>query len=196
MRPATRPPEAPAMRHQRSSPLLLATLLALLLLGCNGAERQRREQAERQQAAAAQRQRQLDALVSRCRRQQPAVQQQLQAFTSSSAALTRVDQQRYIPLLRPAAPDPAVLERFTRDDQELEQERYQQALARWREADGAERRRWEAGQAARRQQLTARQSEARQALAKLGVAATPAAQRAWSRCDRSQLSAVTQGIAS
>ncbi len=56
-----------------------------------------------------------------------------------------------------------MLERFTRDDQELELERYQQA--------------------AERQQLTARQGEARVALAKLGVAATPEAQSAWSRCD-------------
>ena len=37
---------------------------------------------------------------------------------------------------RPAAPDPTVLARFTRDDQELEQERYQQALARWRPDPG------------------------------------------------------------
>jgi hypothetical protein len=178
------------MRHQRSSaPLLLAALLAVLLVACNGAERQRREQAAREQAAAAQRQRQLDGLVSRCRQQQPAVQKLVQEHERSDAALTQLSQQRYIPLPRPAAPDPAVLARFTRDDQELEQERYQQALDRWREADGAERRRWEAGQEARRQELTARQSEARQALTKLDVAATAAARTAWSRCDRSQLSA-------
>jgi len=116
-------------------------------------------------------------------------QKLVQEHERSDAALTQLSQQRYIPLPRPAAPDPAVLARFTRDDQELEQERYQQALDRWREADGAERRRWEAGQEARRQELTARQSEARQALTKLDVAATAAARTAWSRCDRSQLSA-------
>ena len=178
------------MRHQRSStPLLLAALLAVLLVACNGAERQRRAQAEREQAAAAQRQRQLDGLVSRCRQQQPAVQKLVQEHDRSVAALTQLTQQRYIPLPRPAAPDPAVLARFTRDDQELEQERYAQALARWREFDGAERRRWEAGQEARRQELTARQSEARQALAKLNVAATAAARTAWSRCERGGLAA-------
>lgn len=178
------------MRHQRSShPLLLAALLAVLLVGCNGAERQRREQAAREQAAAAQRQRQLDGLVSRCRQQQPAVQKLVQEQNRSVAALSQLSQQRYLPLPRPAAPDPAVLDRFTREDQELEQERYAQALARWREADGAERRRWEAGQEARRLELTARQSEARQALTKLGVAATPAAQSAWSRCEPQDLAA-------
>jgi len=158
-------------------------------VGCNGTEQQRREQAEREQAAAAQRQRQLDALVSRCQRQQPAVRKLLQEHDRSVAALSQLTQQRYIPLPQPAAPDPAVLGRFTREDQELEQERYQQALARWREADGAERRRWEAGQEARRQELMARQSEARQALAKLDVAATAAARTAWSRCEPQDLAA-------
>ena len=178
------------MRHQRPpSPVLLAALLAVLLVGCNGAERQRREQEAREQAAAAQRQRQLDGLVSRCRQQQPAVQKLVQEHDRSVAALSQLSQQRYLPLPQPAAPDPAVLARFTRDDQELEQERYAQALARWREADGAERRRWEAGQEARRQELKARQSEARQALAKLDVAATAAARTAWSRCEPQDLAA-------
>jgi hypothetical protein len=181
------------MGHRAGAGLVAATLLALGLVGCDGAERQRREQVAREQAAA---ERQLDALVSRCRRQQPAVQQQLQAFSNSGAALSRLNERRYLPLAQPAAPDPAVLARFTRDDQELEQERYANALASWREANGAERQRWQAQQAAERQQLTARQNAARSALAKLGVAATPEAQSAWSRCDGPALMAVTQGAAS
>jgi hypothetical protein len=178
------------MGHRAGAGLVAATLLALVLVGCNGAERQRREQAARERAAA---ERQLDGLVSRCRRQQPAVQQHLQAFSNSGAALSRLNERRYVPLPRPAAPDPAMMARFTRDDQELEQERYANALASWREANGAERRRWEAQQEARRQELTARQSGARAALAQLGVAATPEAQGAWSRCDRAQLSALSEG---
>jgi hypothetical protein len=85
--------------------------------------------------------------------------------------------------------------RFTRDDQELEQERYANALARWREADGAEQRSWQVQQEARRQELRTRQSGARAALDQLGVAATPEAQGAWSRCDRAQLSAISEGAA-
>ena len=184
------------MGQRTGASLVAATLLGLLLVGCNGAERERRAEAERQRAAAVERQRQQGALVSRCRRQQGAVSEQVRAFSSSSAALKQLNQQSYGPLPQPAAPDPAVLARFTRDDQELEQERYQQALARWREADGAARQRWQAQQAAERQQLTARQNAARAALAKLGVAATPEAQSAWSRCDGPALMAVTQGGAS
>jgi len=184
------------MGQRTGAGLVAATLLGLLLVGCNGAERDRRAEAERQRAAAVERLRQQGALVSRCRRQQAAVSQQVQSLTSYSSDLGRLSQRSYVPLPRPAAPAPMVLARFTRDDQELEQERYQQALARWREADGAERQRWEAGQEARRQELTARQDEARQALTKLGVAATPAAQSAWSRCDGPQLMAVTQATTS
>jgi hypothetical protein len=180
------------MGHRAGAGLGAATLLALVLVGCNGSERQGREQTARKQAAA---ERKLDALVSRCRRQQPAVQQQLQVIGRSDATLSQLNQQRYGPLPRPAAPDPAVMARFTRDDQELEQERYTNALARWQEADGAERRRWQAQQEARRQELMARQSGALAALTQLGVADTPEAQAAWSLCDRAQLSAITEGAA-
>lgn len=167
--------------------LLVCVAAALLLLGCNGGERNK---AERQRAAEAERQRQLDALVSRCRRQQPAVKQQLQSFNSSNAALSRLKREGYLPLPRPAAPDPAVLQRFTRDDQELELERYEQALTRWRQRDGAERRRWELQQERRRQQLMTQRLQARTALDNLGVADTPESQTAWSRCEPQQLAAV------
>jgi hypothetical protein len=85
-----------------------------------------------------------------------------------------------------------VLARFTRDDQELELERHVKALARWRQQDGAERRRWDMEQERRRQQLSAQQLQARTALNKLGVAATPEAQTAWTSCDRAQLGALAQ----
>lgn len=174
------------MRQQRPRIFLtLAALLALVLVGCSGSERQRRDQ-----AAAAKRQRQLAALVERCRRQQPAVQKLVQELGRSSTALTRLNQQRYSPLPQPTAPDPALLERYTRDDQELELERHAQAQARWREADGAERRRWEAAQEVRRQELVERELQASQSLLRLGVAATPEARAAWSRCETEQLAAV------
>jgi hypothetical protein len=171
----------------QASTLVVVAATTLLLLGCNGfgwgeAERQRAAEAERQ----------LDALVSRCRRQQPAVKQQLQSLNGSNAALNQLNQQGYGPLPEPPAPDPAVLARFTRNDRELELERYDKALARWRQRDGAERRSWDLEQERRRQQLTAQQLQARTALNKLGVAATPEAQTAWTSCDRAQLGALAQ----
>lgn len=178
-----------ALPNTLPSTWLVCGAAALLLLGCNGLER---EQAARQRAAAAERQRQLDALVSRCRRQQPAVKQQLQNLNSSNAALSQLSQQSYVPLPRPAATDPALLKRYTRDDQELELERYEQEVARWRERDGVERMRWERQQQLRRQRLTTQQLQARTTLAKLGVAATAEAQTAWSSCSRAQLQALAK----
>ncbi|MDA0216449.1 MAG: hypothetical protein O3B32_05060, partial [Cyanobacteria bacterium] len=96
---------------------ILASLLALLLVSCDGAKRQ-------QQQAAELRQRQLTALLSRCRSQQATVRQQVESLASSNARLSRLSLQTYIPLQRPPAPDLELLARFTRGDQELELERH------------------------------------------------------------------------
>ena len=170
-------------QRRTSASLFFATLLALTLLGCNGAERQKREL-----AAAAQRQ--LSSLVIRCRSQQPAVQRHLQELRRSTSELVNLKQQPYSPLRRPAAPDPELMSRFTREDQELEQERYEQALAAWRSSDRAERRYWQGEQEAKRQRSAARQQQAEKALLALGVGSTTADRNAWSRCDPQQLATV------
>jgi len=170
-------------QRRTSASLFFATLLALTLLGCNGAERQKREQ-----AAVAERQ--LSALVSRCRGQQPAVQRHLQELRRSSSELANLKQQAYSPLRRPAAPDPELLARFTREDQELEQDRYEQTLATWRSSDRAERRYWQGEQEAKGQRSTGRQQQAEKSLLALGVGGTAAARNAWSNCDSKQLASV------
>jgi len=172
------------MQQRRTTAILFcATLMALMLLGCNGEERQKREQ-----AAAAQRQ--LSALVRRCRGQQPAVQRQLQELRRSSSELANLKQQAYSPLRKPTAPDPELLARFTREDQELEQERYEQAMATWLSSDRTERSYWQGEQEAKRQRSTARQQQAEKALLALGVGSSAAARNAWSNCDAKQLAEV------
>ena len=114
------------MDQRAGTAQILASLLALLLVSCDGAKRQ-------QQQAAEIRQRQLTALLSRCRSQQATVRQQVESLASSNARLSRLSLQTYIPLQRPLAPDPELLARFTREDQELELERHGQALERWRQ---------------------------------------------------------------
>jgi hypothetical protein len=174
---------APMQQRRLTASLFFATLMALTLLGCNGEERQKREQ-----AAVAERQ--LSALVSRCRGQQPTVQRHLQELQRSSSELANLKQQAYSPLRRPAGPDPELLARFTREDQELEQERYEQALTTWRSSDRAERRYWQGEQEVKRQRSTARQQQAEKALVALGVGSTAADRNAWSRCDGKQLAAI------
>ena len=163
---------------------LLASLLALLLVSCDGAKRQQ------QQQAAELRQRQLTALLSRCRSQQATVRQQVESLASSNARLSRLSLQTYIPLQRPLAPDPELLARFTREDQELELERHGQALERWRQADRVGKRRWQEQQQARRGALIAGREQALAELSRLGVAPTAEARSAWSSCDRAQLEAL------
>ena len=176
-------PRAPMRQRHASASLFLTTLMVLTLLGCNGAEQQRRER-----AAAAQRQ--LSAMVSRCRSQQPAVQHQLLELRRSSSELANLKQQAYSPLRRPTAPDPKLMARFTREDQELEHERYEQALSAWRSSDHAERRSKQGEQEAKWQRNTARQQQAEKALLTLGVGSTEAARNAWSNCDAKLLAAV------
>jgi predicted negative regulator of RcsB-dependent stress response len=178
-------------QHRATASLLIATFVALTLLGCNGAERQRQQEAERQRAAAAERERQLNALVNRCRDQQPAVQRQLEKLQRSNRELARLKEQTYTSLPRPAAPNPELLERFTRDDQELELERYEQALVAWRNSDRAKRRYWQGEQAAQRQRSAALLQQAQKALLAQGVADTPAARSAWSSCEPQRLAALT-----
>ncbi|MCT0216759.1 hypothetical protein KQ298_10545 [Synechococcus sp. CS-1330] len=171
-------------QRRATASIFFATLMALTLLGCTGAEQKKREQ-----AAAAQRQ--LRALVSRCRGQQPAVQRHLQELQRSSSELANLKQQAYSPLRRPAAPDPELMARFTREDQELELERYEQALAAWRSSDRAERRDWQEEQEAKRQRSTARQQQSEKALLALGVGSSEAARNAWRNCEPQQLAAVS-----
>ena len=80
--------------------------------------------------------------------------------------------------------------RFTREDQELEQERYEQALAAWRSSDSAERRYWQGEQEAKRQGSTARQQQAEKALLALGVGSSAATRNAWSNCDAKSLATI------
>ena len=171
------------MDQRAGTAQILAPLLALLLVSCDGAKRQ-------QQQAAELRQRQLTALLSRCRSQQATVRQQVESLASSNARLSRLSLQTYIPLQRPLAPDPELLARFTREDQELELERHGQALERWRQADRVGKRRWQEQQQARRGALIAGREQALAELSRLGVAPTAEARAAWSSCDQAQLEAL------
>ena len=173
----------PRVPVRRLTTCLLA--MGLLLSGCGGDGQ--RQQTERQRAE--ERQRQLDGLVSRCRRQQAAVQRQVAELERSTKSLEQLNQQGYLPQAQPAPPDPAQLERLSRADQELELERHQRALTLWRQAETSARQRWETQQASGRQQASAAKQRAVAALQQLGVAATAEARAAWSSCGAQQLAA-------
>ena len=154
--------------------LLLSLLLAasLPLLGSCGGRQQQEAERERQaqQAREAARIRELDGRVSRCKQQQEKLQQLADQLASSQGALSRLAQRGYSPAPRPQAPDPAVLQRYTISDQELEQERHQEAVRRWEASEAARRQRWQADLARERAALNRRLSSARQEMAALNPA--------------------------
>ncbi|WP_157665344.1 hypothetical protein [Cyanobium sp. NIES-981] len=156
--------------------LVLVTVTAGALLGgCQqGQQRQQQGETRRQeqalQAAATAQRRDLDALVERCQAGQAELVTAAAALSAAEAALAGLEQRRYSPLPRPPAPDPAVLQRYSISDQELELERHQQALQAWEQEERGRRSRWREEQRQERQRLQARLQRQRQALS----AANPA----------------------
>jgi hypothetical protein len=157
-------------RHPHRT-LLLSLLLAasLPLLGSCGGRQQQESERERQAREAA-RMRELDGRVSRCKQQQEKLEQLADQLASSQGALSRLAQRGYSPAPRPQAPDPAVLQRYTVSDQELELERHQEAVRLWEASEAIRRQRWQAELGRERAALNRRLSSARQAMAALNPA--------------------------
>lgn len=157
-------------RHPHRA-LLLSLLLAasLPLLGSCGGRQQQESERERQAREAA-RMRELDGRVSRCKQQQEKLEQLADQLASSQGALSRLAQRGYSPAPRPQAPDPAVLQRYTVSDQELELERHQEAVRLWEASEAIRRQRWQAELGRERAALNRRLSSARQELAALNPA--------------------------
>jgi hypothetical protein len=193
VQPSTRPRRRPT----RAAAALALLAAGGLLVGCQNreqqAERQRQDQAL--QAAAAQR-RALDGLVERCKAGQEELVKAADALAATQTALANLEQRRYRPSARPQAPDPAVLERYTISDQELERERYQQAVQAWQQEEQRRRARWQTELRQERQRLEARLKQQRQALEKANPAVLTTgsdaglnseALAAYRSCERDQL---------
>ncbi len=73
--------------------------------------------------------------LERCLRDQDRVRQELAQLGTTRRELGRIQAESYGPSPRPLAPDPALAARFSQADQELDAVRYQEALARWRQAE-------------------------------------------------------------
>lgn len=148
-------------------PLACIALLGLLV-GCQRpTPPAEQEQQQLEQEAA---ERRLDAAVERCQARREELQTLADQLAESEGALERLAARRYSPGPRPAEPDPQLLERLSRPDRELEQERHQQALQAWQEQERARRARWQSDLERERRQLQARRNQQLQALAALDPA--------------------------
>ena len=108
-------------------------------------ERERAEARMRQQAAAKQR-------LAECYANQVDVKNLALALQAAKARLAKFQGEPYLESARPQRLDPDLQRRFATYDQELDQERYDTALAQWQQAESERYRNWRAGQQQRIQE--------------------------------------------
>ncbi len=114
-------------------------------------ERERAEAQIRQQAEARRR-------LAACYANQAEVKSLAQALQAAQQHLAGLQAEPYLASERPRRPDPDLQRGFATYDQELDQERYEQALAQWHQAESLRYERW---QASRQRRISA--DQARQA---------------------------------
>ena len=102
-------------------------------------ERERAEARIRQQAAARKR-------LAECYANQVDVKSLALALQASKASLAKLQREPYQESARPQRLDPDLQRRFAAYDQELDQERYDTALAQWQQAESERYQTWRAGQ--------------------------------------------------
>ncbi|MCT0223619.1 hypothetical protein [Synechococcus sp. CS-1328] len=117
-------------------------------------ERQRREQAQQR----------LQADLARCRQQRQPMLTLVTELRRTRQSLADLRLEGYDPSPRPRPPDEELEARYRPEDQELDRERYEAALAAWKQAEWQRRGRWEARHRERRAVLETQQ---RQQLAEL-----------------------------
>lgn len=121
----------------RGNALAAILLFSATLVACGPSAQQRREQQAREQ-----RQEQARAQLERCRRNQATVSRLSQAIMQSGKQLSELGSQLYTPSPRPEPPDPVLALRFTQEDRELDELRYQDRLRRWETSEQQRYSRW------------------------------------------------------
>jgi len=102
-------------------------------------ERERAEARIRQQAAARKR-------LAECFANQADVKSLARALQAAKARLAKLQGEPYLQSARPQRLDPDLQRRFAAYDQELDQERYDTALAQWQQAESERYQNWRSGQ--------------------------------------------------
>jgi DNA repair exonuclease SbcCD ATPase subunit len=119
--------------------LLRILPLVLLLVSCQQRPAPSPTPQERQAAAQAERNRKD---LDRCLRDRDGLRRQLAELRQTRRQLAQVKADVYVAAPRPRPMDPALAARFSLADQELDNIRYQQAVARWRQEEGRRYAEW------------------------------------------------------
>jgi hypothetical protein len=110
--------------------LVLATSATLLLAGCGTWWQLQQQTLQRRLAA------------ERCRQQRASIDAVLAQAKADQRALDSITAEVYKPTPTPAPPDPELASRFSELDRQLDNERYDQQLAAWREREVQRQARW------------------------------------------------------
>ena len=178
---------------------LLPLLLPLLLLAC-----QRQATLTPQQQAALGRSERDRLDLERCRRDQANLREALKSLERTDAELEALRGRSYEPAPRPEAPDPALAERFSVADQELDAVRHQEELESWRRQEDSRYAAWLQSRSNERQRLETLQRQQRQRLRALNSSLFDPSKpdqlravvvRKYSSCEPRQFSRSTSGVA-
>jgi len=163
----------------KAGPSLLAVVTivtVLLLAGCGTWWQQRLGTRQREH--------------QRCLQQRGRIALVMQQLAADQQALSTLAAERYIPSQKPTAPDPALAERFSQLDRDIDQERYKQQLEAWQRRESAARDRWQQTHAERVSRVEGRLAQHTRSLAELNSALItggkpdPVAIRRLSDCSR------------
>ena len=131
-----------------ASSLALCLGLCLALVGCGPSGEQNRQAALEQQRQQLARQG-----LENCRRDQAPLKALLSAIESQQDQLRQLQSARYQSTSQPQPPDPALAARFSREDRELDELRYQERLRAWQMAEQRAYGHWLEAQASQKEQL-------------------------------------------
>jgi hypothetical protein len=120
----------------------------LALVGCGPSGEQNRQAALEQQRQQLARQG-----LENCRRDQAPLKALLSAIESQQDQLRQLQSARYQSTSQPQPPDPALAARFSREDRELDELRYQERLRAWQMAEQRAYGHWLEAQASQKEQL-------------------------------------------
>jgi hypothetical protein len=160
------PAVKPVLIPRRGGAVGLAMAAALLLSGCQALPPWLR-QLDRSRNAG---QQQLEQALERCRQQQPQVELLLRQLQADAQAISTLEAERYSPSRKPQPPDPRLAARFSQLDRELDQERYDQEMARWSSREQQRQANWQQDHKQRLEQVQLQRSRHLAQLARLNPA--------------------------
>lgn len=129
--------------------LALCLGLCLAIVGCGPSGEQNRQAALEQQR----RQQLARQGLEKCRRDQAPLKALLSAIERQQDQLRQLQSARYQSTSQPQPPDPALAARFSREDRELDELRYQERLQAWQMAEQRANGHWIEAQASQKEQL-------------------------------------------